>query len=107
VGPAGRVAVSVVGPAVARIDISPESTWVDTGDTLTLRATPRNASGAQLSGVDLTWRSNSPVVTVEPTGRVRGVAPGIAEVEAEAWNGVKGTARVRVTAVTGLVPDTG
>jgi len=107
VGPAGRAAVSVVGPAVARIDISPESAWVDTGDTLTLLATPRNATGAPLSGVDLTWRSSSAILTVEPTGRVRDVTPGIAEVEAEAWNGVKGTARVRVTPVSGLAPDTG
>jgi len=107
VGPAGRAAVSVVGPAVARIDISPESAWVDIGDTLTLSAIPRNAAGAQLSGADLTWRSSSAILTVDASGRVRGEMPGIAEVEAEAWNGVKGTARVRVTPVTGLAPDTG
>lgn len=107
VGPAGRATATVVGPAVARIDFSPESTWVDTGDTLTLRAIPRNAGGAQLSGVELTWRTSSPNLTVDPTGRVQGVTPGVAEVEAEAWNGVKGTTRVRVTSVTGLAPDTG
>ena len=107
VGPAGRATAMVVGPAVARIEFSPESSWVDTGDTLTLRAIPRDAGGVQLSGVELTWRSSSPNLTVEPTGRVQGVTPGVAEVEAEAWNGVTGTTRVRVTPVTGLAPDTG
>lgn len=107
VGPSGRATATVVGPAVARIDFSPESTWVDMDDTLTLRAIPRNAAGAQLSGVELTWRSTSPNLTVEQTGRVEGLTPGVAEVEAEAWNGVTGMARVRVTPVTGLEPDTG
>jgi len=96
-----------VGPPVASIAISPENPSVDIGDTLTLRATPRSATGAPLTGVDVTWRSNSPILMIEPTGRVRGVTPGFAEVEAEAWNGVTGRTNVRVTPVTGLAPDTG
>src|SRR5690606_6377927 len=79
VGPAGRATATVVGPAVARIDFSPESAWVDMDDTLTLRAIPRDAGGVQLSGVELTWRSSSPNLTVEPPGRVQGVTPGVAE----------------------------
>jgi len=107
VGPAGRVSVSVVGVPVARIDITPETAWVDMGDTLTLRATARSANGTAIPDVELTWRSSSSILTVEPTGRVQGVSPGVAEVEAEAWNGVTGKARVHVTPVTGFVPDSG
>src|SRR5690606_41672420 len=99
VGPAGRVSVSVVGLPVARIDITPETAWVDMGDTLTLRATARSANGTAIPDVELTWRSSSSILTVEPTGRVQGVSPGVAEVEAEAWNGVTGKARVHVTPV--------
>ncbi|HEX7089038.1 MAG TPA: Ig-like domain-containing protein [Longimicrobiales bacterium] len=107
-GPSGRATARVVGQAVARIDFSPESAWVDVGDTLTLTALPRDAAGVVLQGVELTWRTTSANLAVDAaTGRMEGLAPGPAEVEAEAWNGVKGSARVRVTPVTGFAPDSG
>lgn len=71
------------GAAVASVELTPATTTVSIGRTLTLTATPRSASGAALSGRAITWTATPPnVATVSTTGVVAGVAAGTATITA-------------------------
>lgn len=106
-GVAGRAAVNVAGPPVASIGIFPTSPYVDLNHSVQYSAQAFDAEGRPLTGVEFTWRVVSGGITLQSNGRVTGVVPGPARIEAEAWNGVKGTKDLRVTPVTALSPDTG
>src|ERR687892_367598 len=69
--------------AVARVVITPDTSSLDTGDSLQLTAVARNADGADLSGKTFAWSTLDPtLVTVSGNGWVRGRWPGIARVTA-------------------------
>ncbi|MBI4543584.1 MAG: Ig-like domain-containing protein [Gemmatimonadetes bacterium] len=106
-GVVGRAALAVVGPPVATVQVLPADTFVDIADTVQFVAVGRDAGGTTLSDVEFTWRATAANVTVNLLGQAIGQTPGIAQIEATAWNNVKGTARARVTPVTGISPDTG
>ena len=72
---------------------------VSARDTLRLRATARDLSGALLSGVAFTWQSSATsIATVDSTGLVRAVGLGTAMITATS-NNHNGSSEVRVRSV--------
>lgn len=74
------------GPdSVASVDISPPAVVVSPGDTVRLKATPRNAKGEPLVGVALVWSSeNHLVASVDGQGLVTARDTGSVVVKASA-----------------------
>jgi len=91
-------AVSVTCPvSVASVTVSPAQASVDTGKTVQLMATPRDANGNALTGRVITWASGAPAAaTVSGSGLVRGVTAGSATITATS-EGQSGTAAITVT----------
>lgn len=57
--------------AVASVELAPSSLSLETGDTRTLEAVPRDAQGNPLSGRTITWSSeDETVATVDAAGRI-------------------------------------
>ena len=84
--------------AVAVVLVTPDTSSIDTGDSLQLTAVARNAAGTELSGKVFTWSTlDGTLVTVSGVGRVRGLWPGEARVVATSEERAD-TARVRVKA---------
>ncbi len=91
-------AIVVSLPAVASVTVSPSSASLVVGDTKTLSATLKDASGATLTGRTITWISgDQSVATVSSAGVVTAVAAGTATVTA-ASEGKSGSASITVTA---------
>ena len=95
---------------VARIQVSPRSQRMAVGETVQLSATPLDAAGGTLRGRSVSWSSsNTGVVRVDRSGRVRGVGAGTATITARRDEGV---AEVEVTvtpvavATVSLTPST-
>lgn len=79
----GDVATQVDEADVSAIRVSPDSTAVGLGSTLTLRAYPLDETGAFLAGVEVSWSSLDPgVASVDDGGIVSGLTLGTAEVVA-------------------------
>jgi uncharacterized protein YjdB len=91
--------VSVTCPAsVASVTVSPAQASVDTGKTVQLTATPRDANGNALTGRVITWASGNPAAaTVSGSGLVRGVTAGSATITATS-EGQSGTSAITVVA---------
>lgn len=86
------------GNTVASVTVSPGSATIDIGSTLQLSATPRDASGATISGKSISWSSQtSAVATVSGSGLVTGVTAGAATITAST-DGKSGSAQVTVRA---------
>lgn len=84
---------------VATVVVSPPTAALDVGETAQLTATPRDSSGAALSGRVITWSSaNTAVATVSSSGLVTAKAAGSASVTATS-EGKSGTATVTVTQI--------
>src|SRR5438445_8313457 len=82
---------------VASINVSPAAASVPVGRAMQLIATPRDSTGAPLTGRALTWlSSNLNVAAVDGGGLVTGQAPGAATIAAVS-EGVTGTATLTVT----------
>lgn len=87
------------GPVVASVEVSPVGARLDPGETVTLTATARDATGATVNGRAVSWASsNAAVAGVSTAGVVTGMAPGAATVTATV-DGVSGAADVRVVLV--------
>jgi hypothetical protein len=88
-----------VGLAV-QVLLSPDSATVQQGQTQQLTATVNGLTAGQTAGVDFT-SSAATIATVDPSGLVRGVAPGTATITAtsKADSRARATARVTVTQV--------
>jgi hypothetical protein len=92
--------------AVASISLTPTSDTVVSGQTAQLTATPKDASGAAVSGQTVIWSTNpTTIATVNDVGVVTGVAAGTATVTATT-GGKSGTATVTVAAGA-VVPVSG
>ncbi|HEY9427148.1 MAG TPA: Ig-like domain-containing protein, partial [Gemmatimonadaceae bacterium] len=97
-GQRDSAAIVVSLPAVASVAVSPSSASLLVGDTKTLSATLKDASGTTLTGRTITWiSSDQSVATVTSAGLVTAVAAGSATVTA-ASEGKTGTASITVTA---------
>jgi len=89
-------ATAVAPPAVARVQVAPDSLMLVTGATGDLAAVAYDAGGHVLTGRTVTWSSSDSVVaTVGSTGTVTAVSPGSAHVTATV-EGVSGSALVLV-----------
>ena len=97
-GQSGTAAVIVIVVPVASVSVSPATANLQTGQTVQLSATPRDAGGNALAGRVVTWASSAPAIaTVNGSGLVTGVAAGSATITASS-EGRNGTAAVTVTA---------
>ncbi len=69
--------------AVARVIVTPDTSTIDTGDSLQLSAVARNAAGDELSGKSFAWSSlDATLASVTSSGRVRARWPGVARIVA-------------------------
>src|SRR5436189_111560 len=92
------VTVAPVSP-VATVTVAPTSANLQTGQTVQLTATARDASGNVLSGRVMTWSSSSSsVASVNGSGLVTGAGAGSATITATS-EGQSGTSGVTVTFV--------
>ncbi len=73
------------GPSVASIELSATLKYLEVQSTLQLAATARDAAGAALTGVPITWTSSAATVAlVDGNGLVTGKAAGAARITASA-----------------------
>jgi len=102
-GHSAKATVTVVPVPVASVSVTPHSLDLSVGQTGQLTATPRDSTGAVLSGRIVTWgRLNPAIATVDATGLVTAVAAGTTTVLATS-EGHSGMAKVVVHEVlTGL-----
>jgi uncharacterized protein YjdB len=90
--------VSISAPPVATVSVTPSSFALRVGSSTTLDAIARDAGFQIIAGASFTWSSsNAAKATVDASGTVTAVSPGIATISAIAANGVTGTATVTVT----------
>jgi hypothetical protein len=83
---------------VDSVVIAPDSVTLSPGDTETLRASARDASGQTVGGVSIFWStSDSTKVTVNQRGQLLAIADGSARIAASAEN-ISGFATVTVRA---------
>jgi len=84
-GVSAPLTISVTPGAVARVELSPDSTTVELGRARALAATLRDASGTVLTDRTVTWSSSaSAVATVTVRGEVNAIAIGRAIISATA-----------------------
>ncbi len=85
-------------PGVATVEVSPPTATLTTSTTMQLAATARDATGTEITGVQIAWSSeNTEVATVSGTGLVTAVAAGQTSISA-LTAGVTGTGAVTVVA---------
>jgi hypothetical protein len=97
----GSLTVNVVAPSPASVSIGPSPAIVKVGQNLQLMATVKDAQGAVLSGVTLTWTSSDAATAgVSATGLASGVNTGAATITASAG----GTSGAVSTNVVGIAP---
>jgi DNA-binding beta-propeller fold protein YncE len=95
-GRSGTVSLTVVAP-VASVTLTLGSASILAGSTTQATATPKDASGATLSGRTVTWSSaTTAVATVNGSGLVTGVSPGNSVITATS-EGKTGSATITVT----------
>ena len=98
-GKIGGASLTVAAKTVASVAITPNPASAIIGQSAQLTATPKDASGAALTGRTITWASaNSGVATVSNTGVVTAVSAGSATISATA-DGVTGQATFNATAL--------
>src|SRR5207253_2799246 len=97
-GKSGTATITVTNVPVATVTVAPTSANLQTGQTVQLTATARDASGNVLSGRVMTWSSSSSsVASVNGNGLVTGAGAGSATITATS-EGQSGTAAITVTA---------
>jgi uncharacterized protein YjdB len=85
--------------AVASVALNPTTASIAPGASVTITATPRDASGNALSGRTVSWSSSSTsVATVSSSGVVTGVAAGSATITATS-EGQSANAAITVTGI--------
>src|SRR6266851_3692580 len=98
-GISDTAAITVARVPVAAVAVSPAAATATVGQAVQLTATPRDSTGAPLSGRTVAWgSSNAGVATVNVSGLVTGVATGAATITATS-EGRSGTAAVTVNGV--------
>ncbi len=98
--------VAALPPSISSITVSPAPAFVVVHGTQQLGAVVRDANGAVIPNLSVTWQSNNPpVATVSSTGLVTGVSLGAAIVTANIA-GYLGQSTVTVSASIVLGPST-
>jgi uncharacterized protein YjdB len=99
-GQTATASITVTAPTVASVTVAPSTATVSAGSTVQLAAVAKDASGAVIPGLTVTWStSNSAVATVDNNGLVTGVGSGSAQITATV-GGVLGVADVSVPAAS-------
>lgn len=94
-GTTGSTSLTVLAP-VASVSVAPATSTVETGKTVQLVATTRDASGSALTGRAVTFVSSaSNIATVSSSGVVTGVTAGVAVITATS-EGRTGSATITV-----------
>src|SRR5438093_6549942 len=97
-GKSGPSTITVTPVPVASVTITPATATIQTGQTVQLTATPKDANGNPLTGRTVTWASSAAsVASVNATGLVTGTVVGMATITATS-EGQNGTAAITVTA---------
>lgn len=95
-GQSATASVAVQQVSVARIVVSPGDASLAAGSSLQLEARINDADGNRLTDRQVSWTSSSPAVaTVDGSGKVTAVRPGVTTVTATS-EGQSGTARISV-----------
>ena len=100
-GQSGTSTITMTSPPapVASVEVTPGSASIINGQNVQLTATPKDASGAPLSGRTVTWStSNTGIATVSTNGLVTGRGIGSATITATS-EGKSGTATITATPV--------
>src|SRR5213080_1316179 len=105
-GKSGPSTITVTPVPVASVTITPATATIQTGQTVQLTATPKDANGNPLTGRTVTWASSAAsVASVNATGLVTGIVVGMATITATS-EGQNATAAITVTApASGGTPD--
>jgi Bacterial Ig-like domain (group 2) len=104
-GVSGSLTVNVVEPTPGSVSVGPAPAIVSVGQNLQLVATVKDAHGAVLSGVTLTWTSSdAAAVGVSANGVASGVVTGAATITASA-GGVSGALTVNVVGIAPTKPQ--
>jgi len=87
---------TIATPILTSIDISPTSATVQTGNTQTFIATPKDQFGNAMTGITITWSSsNTGVTTINSSGVATGVVTGTSIITAVSGS-ISGTAALTV-----------
>jgi trimeric autotransporter adhesin len=98
-GARGETTVTVVPEIPSSILVTPAPVTLRRGNVRQFTATPRNATGTAITGLNIVWQSsNSAIASVSPTGEVTAVAPGNVVIAASV-NQVSGSSQVTVTEI--------
>jgi len=98
-GKSGTAAVTVTPVPVASVAVTPASASIQTGGTIQLTATPKDANGKPLTGRTVAWTSsNTAAATVGGSGLVTAVGAGAATITATS-EGQSGASSITVTNV--------
>src|SRR5438046_1012384 len=93
-GRSGPSTITVTPVPVASVTITPATATIQTGQTVQLTATPKDANGNPLTGRTVTWASSAAsVASVNATGLVTGIVGGMATITATS-EGQNGTAAI-------------
>jgi hypothetical protein len=98
----GSVTIDVQRLVVQQVQVLPTAFQLTDGQVAMVGVKPIGQGGRWVTGRTVTITSDDPrIAVVDPSGRLRGVAPGVTTVRATA-DGVTGSAQVTVTAQTTL-----
>ncbi len=101
-GKSATATITVTAPVVASVDVTPNSSTLSAGGTVQLTAVAKDANGAPIPGIAISWStSDGLVATVNTSGLVTAVAAGSASITATAGT-VLGIASVAVTAASSV-----
>ncbi len=101
-GKSGTATVTVTSVPVASVAVTPPAASIQTGQTVQLTATPKDASGNPLPGRVVTWTSDAQgVASVDGRGLVTGLTAGSATITATS-EGQSGTSAITVTSPSGV-----
>jgi hypothetical protein len=99
-GRSAQLAITVIPPPVASVEVTPGAVELEAGATATLTAVLRDAAGNVLTGRQITWASSATgVATVDAAGVLTAVAPGAAIITASSEDRTGG-ANVEVFSAT-------
>lgn len=99
-GQSAAASITVNAPTVASVTVTPATATVGAGSTVQLSAQAKDANGAVIPGLTVTWStSNSAVATVDNSGLVTAVGAGSAQITATI-GGVLGVADISVPAAS-------
>ncbi|MBY0490953.1 MAG: Ig-like domain-containing protein [Gemmatimonadaceae bacterium] len=82
-GKLASATITVSNSTVSTFTVTPATPTIIAGQAADLTATLRDPNGVPITGRSITWSSSDPAVAlVSSTGRVRGIAPGNARIDA-------------------------